>query len=231
MKYVTAYTTWQAEILCRAKVDGILVGDSVGMVEYGESDTRGVSLDMMIRHGRAVVRGVENVLGSSVSNWPELMIDVPFGSYSMDAVTRLVKESGIEVVKVEGEAEFVRELVEAGFRVMGHTGLKPQTAEKYGFVGRDLESFDAVLSEAVALSEAGVESLILECVGEDLAAAVLDNVKVPVIGIGASEKCHGQILVFHDVVGLYAKENPSFAKKFVSGCEVLEDGVRGFVED
>ncbi|MEG9861405.1 MAG: 3-methyl-2-oxobutanoate hydroxymethyltransferase [Parvularculales bacterium] len=199
-------------------VDLLLVGDSLGMVMYGMETTLGVTLDMMIAHGAAVVRGAERAL---------VVVDMPFGSYEESPevafrhACRVIKETGCTAVKLEGGermAETVRYLVLRGVPVMGHIGLTPQNVNVAGgfrVTGRTEDTWPALEADARALVDAGVFAMVLEGMAEPLAVRITHQVSVPTIGIGASPACDGQILVTEDMLGLSPKA-PLFVKEFAS---------------
>ncbi|WP_374763833.1 3-methyl-2-oxobutanoate hydroxymethyltransferase [Yunchengibacter salinarum] len=209
--------------------DLILVGDSVGMVLYGMDSTLGVSLDMMIAHGRAVTRGAKRAL---------VVIDMPFGTYEESKeqafrnAARALSETGAGAVKLEGGVEMtdtVSFLVARGIPVLAHVGLMPQsvhTAGGYAARGRRAEEWDPIIRDARAVAEAGAFAVVLEGVAEPLARKVTEELSVPVIGIGASNMCDGQILVTEDMLGLFAI-NPKFVKRYAE----IGDDIRKAVED
>ncbi len=197
-------------------VDLILVGDSLGMVMYGMESTLGVTLDMMIAHGTAVMRGTDRAL---------VVVDMPFGSYEESPevafrnAVRVIKETGCTAVKMEGGkriAETIRYLNERGIPVMAHIGLTPQSVQTLGGFktqGRLPEEWAAIEEDAAAVTEAGAFAIVLEGMAEPLAARISHQVSVPTIGIGASPECDGQILVLEDMLGLSPKA-PKFVKEF-----------------
>lgn len=199
-------------------VDILLVGDSLGMVMYGMETTLGVTLDMMIAHGAAVVRGTERAL---------VVVDMPFGSYEESPeiafrnAVRIIKETGCTAVKLEGGkriAPTIRYLNERGIPVMAHIGLTPQSIQVMGGFktqGRVEEEWGAIEEDARAVAEAGAFAVVLEGMAEPLAAKISRNVPIPTIGIGASPACDGQILVLEDMLGLSPKP-PKFVKEFAT---------------
>lgn len=210
---VTAYDFTSAILADRSPVDVLLVGDSLGMVMLGYGGTTGVTMDEMVHHMRPVVRGAPNTF---------ILGDLPFGSYhasSEEAVrngVRLMKEGGVDAVKLEGGVQYfetVRALVRAGIPVVGHIGLTPQTASALGGMkaqGRDAESARRILEDALALEQAGAFALVLECIPAALAAEITHRLSIPTIGIGAGVGCDGQVLVWHDMLGLY---DPGYGAK------------------
>lgn len=213
---LTAYTTPMAQRL-DAHVDLLMVGDSLGMVLYGFDSTLPVTLDMMILHGAAVVRGSKQAL---------VVVDMPFGSYqesheqAFRSAARIMKETGCQAVKMEGGREMadtVAFLTKRGIPVMGHVGLMPQSINTLGGYrarGRGDQEATGVMADAIAISEAGAFSLVLEGVMEQIGQAVTARVQVPVIGIGASASCDGQVLVAEDILGLFSTFKPRFVKRY-----------------
>ena len=215
---MTAYDYPFGRMADEAGVDIVLVGDSLGMVVMGLEGTVAVTMEDMIHHIRAVVRGCKK---------PMVVGDMPFMSYNTgirDAVInagRLVKEGGCDVVKLEGGVDFaptVEAIVKAGIAVQGHIGLTPQTASALGgfkMQGRDARAAMKIIEDARALEAAGVFSIIIEAVPAPLAAMVAETVRVPVIGIGAGAEVDGQVLVTHDMIGLFDKFVPKFVKQYI----------------
>ncbi len=214
---VTAYDYPTAKLADQSGIDLILVGDTLGMVVLGYDSTIPVTVEDMIHHGRAVVRGAKRA---------HVVIDMPFGSYqegwqqALRNATRIMKETGCASVKLEGgqrSAETVHKLVEAGIPVMGHIGLTPQSVNQFGgFKVQGKTPRDAVhlIGDAVALAEAGAYAIVLELVPTALAHMVTQRVKVPTIGIGAGPFCSGQVQVWHDILGLYDDLKPKHARRF-----------------
>ena len=229
---VTAYDATAALLVDRAGAEVVLVGDSLGMVVQGHESTLPVTLDQMVYHSAAVRRGLARSGGRA-----HLVGDLPFGSYQTSAddavrsAMRLVAEGGVEAVKLEGGqeyAEVIARIVRAGVPVMGHLGLTPQSVHKMGgyvVQGKDSEKAQAILRDARALEAAGCYALVLECVPAELARIVTGQLEIPTIGIGAGPHCDGQVLVFHDLLGL----NESFVPKFVKRFAELGAEVRGAV--
>ena len=212
---LTAYTAPMAEVLDE-HCDLLLVGDSVGMVVHGLPNTVGVTMEMMILHGQAVMRGARRAM---------VVIDMPFGSYeagrevAFDNAARLLKETGAQAVKVESGptiAETVEYLVKRGIPVMGHVGLRPQAVNVDGAFkakGRTEDERTRVLAEAEAAADAGAFSIVVEGVAESLAREITESIHVPTIGIGASAGCDGQILVTDDMLGMFAW-TPKFVRRY-----------------
>ncbi|NET51931.1 MAG: 3-methyl-2-oxobutanoate hydroxymethyltransferase, partial [Merismopedia sp. SIO2A8] len=203
---LTAADYLTAQILDQAGIDIILVGDSLAMVTLGYSTTLPVTLDDMVHHAKAVRRGVENAL---------VVVDLPFLSYQVDAeqaiasAGRIIKETGAQAVKVEGGypkmLDTVTQLVNVGIPVMGHVGLTPQSVHQLGGFrrqGTSPEAGAAILEQAIALEQAGAFAIVLEHIPSPLAYQVTQTLTIPTIGIGAGEKCDGQVLVTADLLGL-----------------------------
>ena len=213
---LTAYTAPIAGLL-DPNVDFLLVGDSVGMVVYGFDSTLPVTVDMMIAHGAAVMRGSSQAL---------VVVDMPFGSYqdpreqAFRTAARILAETGCAAVKLEGGAEMadtVRFLTERGIPVMGHVGLMPQsvnTAGGFKVQGRGQQQADRVSADATAIADAGAFSLVIEGTVEPVARTITEAIPVPTIGIGASPMCDGQILVTDDLLGLFTQFKPRFVRRY-----------------
>lgn len=229
---LTAYVTPMAARLDK-HCDLLLVGDSVGMVLYGMDSTLGVDLEMMIRHGKAVYNGAKNAL---------IVIDMPFGSYeeskeqAFKNAARTLRETGAGAVKLEGGiemAETVQFIARRGIPVLGHVGLMPQSVNAYGGYGahgRTVDEWQPIIDDALAIQEAGAFAVVLEGVAEPLARKVADTLEVPVIGIGASNACDGQILVTEDMMGLFAI-NPKFVKRFAEIGQNIEDAIEAYANE
>lgn len=230
---LTAYTTPMARRL-DPYVDMMLVGDSLGMVIYGLSSTLAVSLDMMIAHGAAVVRG---------STQACVVVDLPFGSYqaspaqAFQAAARVLSETGAQAVKLEGGAEMaetVRFLCERGVPVVSHIGLMPQQVNAVGGYkaqGMQNDGSDKILHDALALEAAGAFALVVECTAEAVGKRVTDALSIPVIGIGASPACDGQILVTEDMLGLAGDFTPKFVKHYARLGQEIEQAVASYADE
>lgn len=230
---LTAYTTPMARML-DPYVDILLVGDSLGMVLYGFDSTLPVSLDMMIQHGAAVTRG---------SNQAAVVIDMPFGSYQESKeqafrhAARVMKETGCQAVKLEGGVDLaptISFLVKRGIPVMGHVGLMPQSVHQIGGYkarGKGLDESQAIMEDAKAIADAGAFSIVLEGVVESLADQITQKVPVPIIGIGASANCDGQVLVAEDMLGLFTNFKPRFVKRFADLAPLIETAVAEYAEE
>jgi 3-methyl-2-oxobutanoate hydroxymethyltransferase len=230
---LTAYTAPVAKLL-DPHCDLLLVGDSVGMVLHGLPNTVGVTLDMMIVHGRAVMRGADRAL---------VVIDMPFGSFEAGAeqafanATRVLKETGAQAIKMEASGpdigHTIKFLVDRGIPVMGHVGLRPQAVNvdgKFRAKGRTREERAKVLAEARAADEAGAFAIVVEGVDETLAPEITAAVKAPTIGIGASAKCDGQILVTDDLLGLF-EWTPKFVRRYADLKGVIDNAAAAYAAD
>ncbi len=221
---LTAYDYPMALLEDRAGIDIILVGDSLGMTVLGYENTIPVTMDEMIHHTKAVTRG---------ARYPLIIGDMPFMSYNTDErdailnAGRFMKEGGADAVKLEGGAsvkEIVRAIVRAGIPVMGHIGLTPQTISMLGgfkVQGKDAKAAQKIIDDAVMLEEAGAFSVLLEAIPAPIAEKVTHRLTVPTIGIGAGAHCDGQVLVVHDLLGLFDRFTPKFAKRYVNLSEVI----------
>jgi len=231
---LTAYDFPSAQLVDEAGVDIILVGDSLGMVVLGYENTVPVTMDEMLHHTRAVRRGVKHAL---------LVADMPYGSYHTGAgeavvnALRLIKEGGAEAVKLEGgerRLEVISRMVEAEIPVMGHVGLTPQSVNALGgfrVQGRTADTAEQLMRDARAVEAAGAFSIVLESVPRELAAAITRELSIPTIGIGAGPDCDGQVLVYHDLVGLTAGPTPRFARRYAELGEEVKRAVREYCDD
>jgi len=231
---MTAYDAAFARLVDKAGIDVLLVGDSAGMVVLGHPNTVPVTMDDMVRMAAAVSRGTTR---------PVLVGDMPFGSYqtgTQDALrnaARFLKEAGMDAVKIEGGHETVdtvRALVENGISVMAHVGLTPQRVAMLGGFKTQARSARAarrLIDDAVALEDAGAFSIVLESIPSPVAAIVTDRLSIPTIGIGAGPDCDGQVLVLHDVLGLYGDFKPKFAKRYADIGTQVVDALRTFDEE
>src|SRR3954470_1726495 len=229
---LTCYHAHTARLLDNY-VDLMLVGDSLGMVMHGLETTLGVTLDMMITHAKAVMRGSKRAL---------VTVDLPFGSYEESPsvafrnAARVLQETGATAVKLEGGArmaETIQYLTQRGIPVMAHIGLTPQMVHvKGGFrtTGRTEEEWPALLADAKAISDAGAFAVVLEGMAEPLAAKITREIPIPTIGIGASPQCDGQILVMEDMLGLNPNP-PKFVRQYASLGADIEAAVKGYAAD
>lgn len=230
---LTCYTAPMAGFL-DSHVDVLLVGDSLGMVVYGFDSTLPVTLDMMIAHGAAVVRGSSHAL---------VVVDMPFASYQESTAqayrnaARVLVETGAAAVKLEGGvemAETIAFLTARGIPVMGHVGLMPQSFNAQGgyrIQGRDARGASAVLRDARAVAEAGAFSMVVEGTAEPVAREITSAVLVPTIGIGASAACDGQVLVTEDMLGLFAAFKPSFVKRYAELGREVETAAAAYARE
>jgi 3-methyl-2-oxobutanoate hydroxymethyltransferase len=230
---ITAYTAAMARFMDK-HVDLLLVGDSLAMVVYGMETTLGVTLDTMIEHGKAVMRGASHAC---------VIVDMPFGSYqgspaqAFDACARVLKETGCSGVKVEGGtemAETVRFLTARGIPVMGHIGLTPQSVNQLGGYrarGRTNAEADQIIADGQAIAEAGAFAIVIEGTLESVARTVTTAVDVPTIGIGASAACDGQIIVADDILGLFGSFTPKFVKRYAELGDAVGEAVARYAAD
>lgn len=229
---LTAYDYSFARILDEAGVEMLLVGDSLGCVVQGCANTLAVTMDEMIYHTRLVVRGRKRAL---------VIGDMPFMSYQVGKdealrnAGRFFKEAGAEAIKLEGGVavqESIRAIVDAGMPVMGHIGLTPQSVHQFGgykIQGREKERREAVLRDAVAVAEAGAFAVVLEGIPQDLAGEISERLAIPTIGIGAGLQCDGQVLVIHDMLGLFDDFVPKFVKRYADVKQTMLGAVKEFV--
>jgi 3-methyl-2-oxobutanoate hydroxymethyltransferase len=228
---VTSYDYPSASMADEAGVDSILVGDSYGMVVLGYDTTIPVTVDELLPVCRAVRRGATR---------PLLVGDMPFMSFQVspeEAVRnagRFVKEGGMEAVKVEGgreESQIVTAIAHAGIPVLGHIGVTPQTATLHGgyrVQGRNADSAARLVEDALALEQAGAFGIVLEMITEEATRMITDKVSIPTIGIGSGRHCDGQVLVFHDIIGLYPKFKPKFAKTYADAAGVIKEALNKY---
>ncbi|HOA23592.1 MAG: 3-methyl-2-oxobutanoate hydroxymethyltransferase [Aggregatilineales bacterium] len=231
---LTAYDYPTALLLDEAGVDMLLVGDSLGMVVHGFENTLPVTLEMMLLHCQAVRRGTKRAL---------VVVDMPFMTYqistaeAMRNAARLLAEGGADAVKLEGGrrvADTVRALVEAGIAVQGHIGLTPQSVSAFGGMrvqGKTVEAARQLLDDALALEDAGVFSLVLEGIPARLAELITRRVSVPTIGIGAGAGCDGQVLVTHDLLGLFERFTPRFVKRYATLANIMRSAFKAYCDE
>jgi 3-methyl-2-oxobutanoate hydroxymethyltransferase len=230
---LTAYTTPMARRL-DPYMDMLLVGDSLGMVIYGLETTLGVTVEMMIAHGAAVVRGAQHAC---------VVVDLPFGSYQVSpfeafrTASRVVIETGCDAVKLEGGvemAETVKFLTTRGIPVLGHVGLMPQSVKAaggYRIRGRNATDADQVLADGEAIAAAGAFGIVVEGTTEPVARELTRRVPVPTIGIGASAACDGQVLVTDDLLGLFTDFTPKFVKRYAELAPQIEKAAADYARD
>ncbi len=231
---LTAYDHMMAELLDGAGIDVILVGDSAAMAIQGRHTTVSVTMEQMLYHAEVVASAVERAL---------VVADLPFMSYQVNTdealrnAGRMVQEAHVEAVKLEGGEKIcgtIRRIVDAGIPVMGHLGLTPQSIHKFGTYqvrATEPEEADEVRRDALALEAAGVFGLVLEKVPAKLAGEVTRSVKVPVIGIGAGPLCDGQILVTHDMLGLYTRFRPRFVRRYAELAQSMSEAFERYAQD
>jgi 3-methyl-2-oxobutanoate hydroxymethyltransferase len=231
---LTAYDYPTARLMDEARVDIVLVGDSVGMVMLGYDTTLPLTIDEALHHTKAVRRGVHRAL---------VVADMPYGSYHSDLgealrnAMRFVKEAGAEAVKIEGgerRLELISRLTEAEIPVMGHVGLTPQSVNALGgyrVQGKTPATAEQLLRDARAVEAAGAFAIVLEAMPRELGAEITRSVHIPTIGIGAGPDCDGQVLVLHDMLGLTFQEPPKFARRYANLGEMISQAVRQYCED
>jgi 3-methyl-2-oxobutanoate hydroxymethyltransferase len=231
---VTAYDAPSARLAEAGGVDCILVGDSAAMTVLGHDSTLPITIDEMIMLARAARRGAAR---------PLVVVDMPFGSFqvsddlAVENAVRLVKETGADAVKLEGAgASLTRAaaIVEAGIPVMGHIGLTPQSATLVGGYkaqGRSAAKADRLVNDAIALQGAGCFSIVLEAMPEPVARRITESVQIPTIGIGAGAACDGQVLVWHDLLGLSVGHTPQFVKRYVEAGDLIRAALERYVAD
>ncbi len=231
---LTAYDYPFALLVDKAKIEIVLVGDSLGNVVLGYESTIGVTMDEMLHHAKAVKRAVKRAF---------LIGDMPFMSYNVNTekaienAGRFLKEAGCEAVKLEGGlevAETVSCIVKAGISVLGHIGLTPQTVSKLGgykVQGKEAKKAKKMINSAKKLEEAGCFALILECIPETLAKIITSELNIPTIGIGAGPHCDGQVLVVHDLLGMSAGFKPKFVKNYANLSKDITSAIESFKKE
>lgn len=231
---LTAYDALMAQILDQSGIDIILVGDSGGMVMGGKENTLSVSMDDMLFYTKSVSRGVSRAL---------LVADMPFLSFqtgidnAVKNAGRFLQEAGAEAVKIEGGTavvEIVQRLVEYGIPVMGHLGLTPQSIHQfggYGIQGKDSAAADRMKKAALALQNAGAFAIVLEKIPASLAGQITASLNIPTIGIGAGPHCDGQVLVSHDMLGLYDKFKPKFVRRYAQLGQAMQQAFIEYISD
>ncbi|MDI6894648.1 MAG: 3-methyl-2-oxobutanoate hydroxymethyltransferase [Bacillota bacterium] len=231
---LTAYDYPTARAMDEIGIDIILVGDSLGMVVLGYENTVFVTMEEMLHHTRPVVRGAKNTM---------VVADMPFLTYHFsveDALRnagRFIQEAGAQAVKLEGGKErvpVVKAMVDAGIPVLGHIGLTPQSIHQLGghrVQGKDLETAKKLISDAKALEEAGCFAIVLECVPAPLAERITKELSIPTIGIGAGAGCDGQVLVSHDLLGLFAGHAAKFVRQYAQIGQIMREAFKAYKED
>jgi len=231
---LTAYDYPVGKLLDESGVDVILVGDSLGMVVLGYETTAPVTMEEMLHHAKAVRRAVTRAL--LVGDMPLLALRASLEE-SVRNAARFIEEAGCDAVKVEwkpGIEGVVKAIVDAGIPVMGHVGLTPQTAQAEGGFkvrGKDADSAMRIVTQATALQEVGCFSLVLECIPDVVAKEITERLSIPTIGIGAGPYCDGQVLVTYDLIGLFTRFKPKFAKRYAEVAGVVRQAVTEFIED
>ncbi len=231
---LTAYDYSTAKLMDASGINGILVGDSLGMTMLGYEDTLSVTMEDMIHHTAAVARGAKNAL---------VVGDMPFMSYQTsvyDAVKnagRLMKEGRCQAVKLEGGASVCKQIeaiTNASIPVMAHIGLTPQSVNAFGgfkVQGKDSKNAKRILEEAKEVEQAGAFAVVLECVPAKLATLITKTISIPTIGIGAGADCDGQILVYQDMLGMFSDFKPKFVKHFANVGEVMKNGFKAYIDE
>ena len=231
---LTAYDYSMAKVIDESGVNGILVGDSLGMVALGYENTLSVTMEDMIHHTKAVVRGAKTAL---------IVADMPFMSYqtsTYDAVVnagRLIKEGGAHAVKLEGGEnvlDAIEEIVKAQIPVMGHLGLTPQSVNAFGgfkVQGKSIEAAKKLIEDAKKIEEAGAFAVVLECIPHKLAEIISKEISIPTIGIGAGAGCDGQILVYADMISLYSDFRPKFVKSYGDVGSMMKNAFEKYVKE
>jgi 3-methyl-2-oxobutanoate hydroxymethyltransferase len=231
---LTAYDYSMARLIDECGVNGILVGDSLGMVCLGYKDTLSVTMDDMIHHTKAVARGTKNAL---------LVSDMPFMSYqasNYDAVKnagRLIQEGGAEAIKLEGGAVVcpqIKAIVAAQIPVMGHIGLTPQSVNMFGgfkVQGKNISDAKKLIEDAKKIEAAGAFAIVLECIPSKLADLISKEISIPTIGIGAGDGCDGQILVYQDMLNMFSDFKPKFVKSFANVGDLMRDGFKLYIKE
>lgn len=231
---LTAYDATMARLLDRAGIDVLLVGDSLGMVVMGYENTVPVTLDMMVHHTKAVVRGTQHAL---------VVSDLPFLTYQIDDdetlrnAGRLIQEGGASAIKIEGGRQVVepaRRLRDAGIPVMGHLGLTPQSVHQFGGFrpqARTKDAGDRLVEDAIALEAVGAFAIVLESIPAEISRSVTDAVSIPTIGIGAGPACDGQVLVSYDMLGLFDEFIPPFVKQYAQLAKTVVSAADEFCRD
>lgn len=231
---ITAYDVLMASVIDQTPVETILVGDSMGMVVYGYDGTVPVTMEQIIQHTRAVVKGAPNTL---------IIGDMPFGSYNVsveDAIrnaNRIIKEGGADAIKLEGGKNFARvveTMVNGGIPVMGHIGLTPQTVGQLGgfkVQGKDAEAAKLLLEDAKALEKAGAFAIVLECVPAPVAKILTAELAIPTMGIGAGPYCDAQVLVTQDLLGMFDRFVPKFVKQYAQLNKQMNEALNTFYQE
>lgn len=225
---LTAYDYFMAKVVDGVGIDAILVGDSLGMVVLGYESTAHVTMDDMIRHAKAVRRGVKSAL---------LVGDMPYKSFDEPKIAvknakQFIEEADCDAVKLEGESyEVTSAILKEGIPVLGHLGLTPQTAKEFKVQGKDATTARGILNASERLEKAGCFAIVLECIPAELASMISSRLSIPTIGIGAGPDCDGQVLVINDILGLYDKFQPKFAKRYANLGDAARRAITAFKEE
>ncbi|MFT5871912.1 MAG: 3-methyl-2-oxobutanoate hydroxymethyltransferase [Clostridium sp.] len=231
---LTAYDYSMAKLIDECGVNGILVGDSLGMVCLGYKDTLSVTMDDMLHHTKAVARGTQNAL---------VVSDMPFMSYQTsiyDAVKnagRFIQEAGAQAIKLEGGSIVcpqIKAIVNAQIPVMGHLGLTPQSVNMFGgfkVQGKNTTDAKKLIEDAKKIEEAGAFAIVLECIPSKLANIISNEISIPTIGIGAGGGCDGQILVYQDMLNMFSDFKPKFVKNFANVGDLMRDGFKSYIKE
>ncbi len=231
---LTAYDFSMAKIFDDAGIDVLLVGDSASNVMAGHETTLPITLDQMIYHAQSVVRGASRCL---------IVVDLPFGSYqgnskeALNSAIRIMKEAGAHAIKLEGGGEVIdsiKRIISAGVPVMGHLGLTPQSIYKFGTYtvrAKEEEEADMLIQNAHALQEAGCFAIVLEKIPAALGKRVAEELKIPLIGIGAGMHVDGQVLVMHDVLGITKDFSPRFLRRYLNLYDDISDATKRYIQD
>lgn len=231
---LTAYDYSMGKIIDESGINGILIGDSLGMVIKGEDDTLSVTVDEIIYHTKAVKKGAKNAL---------IVSDMPFLSYHVSTeqavlnAGRMIKEGGANAIKLEGGAHVVKQvkaIVDAQIPVMGHLGLTPQSINAFGgfkVQGKSEEAVKQLIEDAIALEQAGAFAIVLEGIPAKVAELITKAVSVPTIGIGAGKECDGQILVYQDMLGMFDNFVPKFVKQYANVGAIMKDAIQTYISE
>ncbi|CUU48182.1 MULTISPECIES: 3-methyl-2-oxobutanoate hydroxymethyltransferase [Clostridium] len=234
LSMLTAYDYSMAKIIDESGVNGILIGDSLGMVIKGEEDTLAVTMDEIIYHTKAVKKGAKNAL--IVSDMPFLSYHVSIEQAVLNA-GRLIKEGGANAVKLEGGANVaaqIKAIVDAQIPVMGHIGLTPQSVNAFGgfkVQGKSEAAAKQLIDDAILIEKSGAFSIVLEGIPEKVAELITNAVSIPTIGIGAGKYCDGQILVYQDMLGMFNDFVPKFVKQYANVGTVMRDAISSYVKE
>src|SRR3989338_10078350 len=230
---VTCYDYWSARIIADSEIDCVLVGDSLAMVMHGHATTVPATMEIMVLHTEAVARGAKNKF---------IIGDLPFLSYrkglseTMRAVEQLM-QAGAHAIKLEGangNEQIVHHIVESGVPVMGHIGMTPQSIYQlggFGVQGKAQQQADAIMQQALALEQSGCFAIVLECVPALLAKKITERLTIPTIGIGAGPHTSGQVLVLHDLLGLYNDVKPTFVKTYCNGFSIVKQALNAYNQE